>query len=61
MAELEPILMSFFALGDYMFNSPIYHGTPLERINAVRAGYASSSSSFEQAWTASLQYLAANP
>lgn len=61
MAQLEPILMSFFSKGDYEFNSPVHHGTPTERINSVRAGYALTSSSFEQAWTASLQYLAANP
>jgi hypothetical protein len=61
MAQLEPILMSFFSKGDYEFNSAAHHGTPTERINSVRAGYASGSTSFEQAWTASLQYLAANP
>jgi hypothetical protein len=32
---------SLFGKGDYQFNNPQHHGTPAQRVDAMRAGYAS--------------------
>jgi hypothetical protein len=61
MDQLEPILMSFFQKGDYAFNSPHHHGTPGERIAAVRAGYDAAWPTIDDAWAGSEQYLAGVP
>ncbi|WP_298139781.1 hypothetical protein [Flavobacterium sp.] len=37
--DIESALTTFFQLGNYDFNSPGFHGTPEERVNAVKAGY----------------------
>ncbi len=40
---------SLFAKGDYMYNHPQHHGTPDERVRAMRAGYRHGDLSVEEA------------
>lgn len=37
--DVGPAFQTFFELGDYSFNSSDHHGTPEERLDAVRAGF----------------------
>jgi uncharacterized protein len=37
-AEMQTTLNNAFSIGDFQFNSPSHHGTPLQRVQAVLAG-----------------------
>lgn len=41
--EIEPFAESLFETGDYNFRSPAHHGTPEERVSAMKAGFNTTS------------------
>ena len=48
---------ALFARGDYMYNHPQHHGTPDERVQAMRAGYRHGDLSVEEAATRGVHYV----
>lgn len=48
---------ALFARGDYMYNHPQHHGTPDERVGAMRAGYRHGDLSVEEAAIRGVHYV----
>lgn len=55
---MKPALDAFFGMGDYHFNSPNHHGTPMQRLRSLLAGYADSATSIEEAFQSGLEHVA---
>ena len=49
---------SLFAKGDYQYNDRQHHGTPEQRVAAMRAGYSSGSYPLDQAIERGVKYVA---
>ena len=54
---LGSVLRSFYEKGDYAFNSPLHHGKPEERSNAVKAGYTVAPLKLNDAYAASVAFV----
>lgn len=53
----EEAFEKFFNLGDFAFNSPDHHGTPEERLAAVKEGFAHHRVRIETAYRESYEYV----
>jgi hypothetical protein len=55
--NVGPAFQAFFGMGDYKFNDPNHHGTPAQRLSAIKAGLEESKQSFDQAYGRSSEYV----
>lgn len=55
--DTRAAFQSFFEMGDYQFNSPNHHGTPKQRLSAIKAGFEATKQSFDQAYNKSAEFV----
>jgi hypothetical protein len=53
---VQSVFARFFSMGDYAFNEPDHHGTPKERLAAIKEGYSSKGLSFNRAFVHGLEF-----
>jgi hypothetical protein len=55
--DLPGFARSLYKKGGYDFTNPLHHGTPAERVDSMRAGFACKSTSARDAYRAGVKYL----
>jgi predicted metalloprotease len=57
LSNVEPAFRAFYDRGDYQFNRQTSHGTPQQRLSAVKAGYQRVGTSLDRAYTDGLAFV----